>query len=293
MKLCIFYTKEYEPMRTRFRASLQDSYEVVEKLYCYERALCPGGGIPTWLIKTEYLIDLIESNMGECIVYSDIDILFFGKTETIIQQALVDADLVFQQEYAGSGVNIGFFAMRCNADVLQFWKAVLRDIRQTRQWDQAVVNRLLYHAGYPIKWGRLPPEIHNCTQGGDPGTQSYASLLRRLRTRLGWRNSVKFPAVYCAPGGKRKSRVHVKLLRDRQIILYHANIDGHCQDAMQRKLRHLDCIERYMRDTATQIHGCDGNFTSRLGLYLCEVLTNKVLRWWHNPARRIPSGRLF
>ena len=49
--------------------------------------------------KTQLLLDAIEENFGECILYTDIDLQFFEHTSEIVHEQLKNNDLVFQREF--------------------------------------------------------------------------------------------------------------------------------------------------------------------------------------------------
>ncbi len=119
----------------------------------------PGGGQDIWIFKTKLIIELIEENFGNSIIFSDIDIQFFRETESIIKESLGKYDMVFQGENKFSGVNIGFMAFNCNNMVLDFWKEVLKIVEKEGEWDQKVVNNLIMEN--KVNWGYFPEEIWN------------------------------------------------------------------------------------------------------------------------------------
>jgi hypothetical protein len=247
MRLYIFYNKEYEPMKRKFVSSLKDDYEVIAINVDYDRELSFGGGRSTWVTKTKLILKSIKENMGHFLIFSDIDIVFFKKTELIVSAALRDADIVFQREYEKSGVNIGFIAMRCKKDTLRFWGHVLSEIQRTDCWDQLVVNKMLYLDQYQISWKRFPPQIFNSTQGGLEGLKTIKHFFWRLFKIVSTRREVNMPAEYCDGKVQTQSRLSPQHLLTKDICLYHANFSGHDKNAMQLKLDHLELIGKYIK----------------------------------------------
>lgn len=161
IKLYTFYSNDFLPLKKRFSRTLKDNFDV-EYIFFDKKEVGygTGGGYTTWIYKTELLIKLIEENISKIIVFSDIDIQFFKKTEKIIEECLIENDIVFQGENKFKEANIGFIACRCNNEVLGFWKEVLVIVSEKKRWDQQVVNDLLF-SGYSIKWGYFPDSIWN------------------------------------------------------------------------------------------------------------------------------------
>lgn len=172
IKLYTFYSKDFLPLKRRFSRTLRDNFDVEYILFVKDKvSKGTGGGYQTWVYKTNLLIELIEKNFGELIIFSDIDIQFFKKIEPIIKESLDKYDIVFQGEKKFTNVNIGFMACRCNKEVLDFWKQVLRIVKDEKLWDQKVVNDLLL-SGNKLKWGYFPKSIWNWYM--TPGWKSIA-----------------------------------------------------------------------------------------------------------------------
>lgn len=247
MKLYIFYNKEYEPMKEKFLLSLKDDYEVIAHSVRYDREFASGGGKPTWVTKTNIILKSIKENIGFPVIISDIDIIFFKKTESIVLDALQDADIVFQREYDKSGVNLGFVAMRCNNNTLRFWEMVLSQVQNTNCWDQLVVNKMLYWDKYNISWKRFPSQICNSTQSGLCGLTKATHFIWRLFKNTYLRHEVNMPIEYCADKIQEKSPLNPQPILTRTLCLYHANFSGHEKEAMPIKLNHLKLIEEYLK----------------------------------------------
>ena len=177
MKLYTFYNKRFEKLKERFLATIKDDYEIKCVYLDFDS---PGKrDIRTLIIKSQFIHNAIKENMGHVIIFSDIDIQFFLPTRGIVEKYIKNNDMVFQCEYAPiiQGVNTGFMALRCNENVLNFWKSVVKIMRETRMppKDQTIVRFLLgFYPNYPgllpdailersIKWTVFPRSVWVCT----------------------------------------------------------------------------------------------------------------------------------
>lgn len=161
MKLYTFYNERFLPLKKIFSKSLKDDFEVEYVLFDSQVAKAEaGGGLNVWIYKTKYIIKVIEENYGEKIVFSDIDIQFFKKTESIIQDSLDEFDMVFQGSKNFLRANIGFMAINCNETTLNFWNDVLKRVEEEKVWDEDIVNSLL-SSDENLNWGLFPNCIWN------------------------------------------------------------------------------------------------------------------------------------
>ena len=118
-----FYTEKYRPMLERFQNSFMDDFEHPLAINLDEGEVKgAGGGMYFGNSKTHNVIQKIKENMGDTIIISDIDIQFFQPVIPAVKEALESCDMAFQKEYESSGVNIGFFGLRCNETTLAFGK---------------------------------------------------------------------------------------------------------------------------------------------------------------------------
>lgn len=169
MKIYYFCDKEYIDMKNVFVSSMKDPFEhkfkLLEKINIDKTK--PGSGIDIWTYKTKMAIDAIRENLekNEIIIISDIDIQFFKPCISTVNESLKNKDIVFQKEHEKNGINIGFIGIRCNMDTLNFWKVVYANILLTNDWDQAIINDMIYKEKYNIKWGLFPRTIWNWSQG--------------------------------------------------------------------------------------------------------------------------------
>lgn len=253
MKLITFYTKSHQPLKERFAASLLDDFDVVYQEADFTAALTAGGGMPTWEYKTTALLQQIRQEEGKIIIFSDIDIIFFKKVEGLVNNCIKDKDIVFQREYEASGVNIGFMAIRCNTASLKFWETVLSKIRQTKEWDQVVVNQLLYQEQYDIRWGRFPQEAWSFTQGFSSFQKMYKLekkchiVIPKMVKKLMASMLSSYPITNPAYGGTR-TRSSLDAIIDKRICLYHTNCFGHIKNAVEEKMQQMDVVESFMKD---------------------------------------------
>ncbi len=278
MKIVTFYTENYRPMLERFENSFQDEFEhLAEKINLDEGEVKgAGGGIKIWEFKTWNVINKIKENMGEEIIISDIDIQFFQPVIPAVQQALASCDMAFQKEYESSGVNIGFFGLRCNETTLAFWEEIQDMVVHKKVWDQKAVNLLLYQYDYPVRWDRLPAQFWNWTQGGlgnprKPYLFDRSDLLKIrhdmspsfLNNRELWVQDCYCPkrkfhlsknprAIrLCSvdqflPWLKAKrSKRNLEVLLNKDLYLAHINCEGGAKDSMENKFLILDTLENW------------------------------------------------
>jgi hypothetical protein len=113
--------------------------------------------------KIELLIQCIEKNTGNSILFSDCTLFINNKCveefKKYIERISDNLDVVFANNVIDKSVNIGLILIQCNQRTLQFWKLVLENFREY-SWDQRLVNRALGIEGFPrllnhpgITWG--------------------------------------------------------------------------------------------------------------------------------------------
>lgn len=123
--------------------------------------------------KLELMLDSIASNAGSAIIWSDVDIIYFGDPVPSLQRLLEesDADIWFQKESPDDSdeeVNVGLVLMRCNVAVENFYRDVLATMRSTPGYqDQDSINHLL-RDGVDLAWDYLPFQFAAKTHGWPP-----------------------------------------------------------------------------------------------------------------------------
>lgn len=120
------------------------------------------------LFKIEQIIASIKKHTGEIILWSDVDIQFFGLKSSHLLQAFEDQTLQFRiQRLLADGDEGcgGFYAIRCNAEMLSFFESVLHTtIHETNGNEQDAINVLLRRDKAP-GWQFLGPEFYARTHG--------------------------------------------------------------------------------------------------------------------------------
>ena len=174
MKLYSIYTDEAEVLKDIFLKSLKDDWEIN---ISYWGKIGEGGGdtwTPGWYDilreKIEFLVDKIKQNWGEIIIWSDIDIQFFGKCSDLINKTIVDKDIIFLSwHWPDKQINGGFFVMHCNDKTLSFFELVLQSrIEKLQFGEQTAINDLLKDNPVGIKWDVLPRQFWAAMAGEEP-----------------------------------------------------------------------------------------------------------------------------
>lgn len=153
--------------------------------------------------KVRLVIESIDANRGDAILWSDVDIVFGRNPAGFLRQLLEahpQVDIWFQSEARdpGGDINAGFVLMRCNEPVKALYEAVAAAmIASGRINDQDALNRLLREDGAP-NWAYLPGSFFarshgwpprrdyhlyhaNCTDGAD-GVGQKIRQFRELET---------------------------------------------------------------------------------------------------------------
>lgn len=120
------------------------------------------------LFKIEQIIASIKRHHGKIILWSDVDIQFFGLTAERLLQPFADKELQFAIQRllaVGDEGCGGFYALRCNEQMLAFFESVLHTtVHETRGNEQDAINVLLRRPLAP-KWAFLGPEYYARTHG--------------------------------------------------------------------------------------------------------------------------------
>jgi hypothetical protein len=171
MKIYYYYDEKFKSLKNNFEKSLKDNFEkhpiqtnnfdVKSEKFCREEI---GGGRDSWLMRFDVILKGIRESMGEIILLSDVDIIFFRPATEAILTCMNHSDLVFQRESFDHGLNVGFIAIKCNKETENFWQTARDICYQKKSWDQQVVNDLIYKENYKIKWSRFPQQFYNGSQ---------------------------------------------------------------------------------------------------------------------------------
>lgn len=152
MKLYSFCNKSYDYLKNIFLESCQDNYEMIIEEIDVEKTV----GVHSkkiWTSKTKKIIDAIEKNHGQKIIFCDIDIQFFKPTQPLIDSS-PDVDILFQFE--NGKICIGFMVIKCNDATKNFFIEVLERCERG-EWDQHVIREKTKEN--KISWAFLPKEI--------------------------------------------------------------------------------------------------------------------------------------
>ena len=119
--------------------------------------------------KISLIIESLRTNLGDIIVWADIDIRVFSLSPSKLVSELGEYDIAFQREgKKGEYVNTGFFVCRANQRVIDFFRrvsAALHDDPHVNE--QIVVNRLLDDQS-ALSWTHLPLRYYARTHGWPP-----------------------------------------------------------------------------------------------------------------------------
>ena len=119
--------------------------------------------------KISLIIESLRTNLGDVIVWADIDIRVFSLSPSKLVSELGQHDIAFQREgKQGRYVNTGFFVCRANERVIDFFERVGGGLVQNaRANEQVVVNELLGTES-TMSWTLLPLTYYARTHGWPP-----------------------------------------------------------------------------------------------------------------------------
>jgi hypothetical protein len=107
--------------------------------------------------KVKWILQNIDLNDENYLVFSDCDVHFFRKMEF----DLTSHDILFQHDYYENTYCAGFFVCKQNKKVLDFFNSVYEVFISNMDGkvdDQAIVNRILNGSSIDLKFGYLPSE---------------------------------------------------------------------------------------------------------------------------------------
>src|SRR5437660_3272142 len=119
--------------------------------------------------KISLIIESLRTNLGDVIVWADIDIRVFSLSPSKLVSELGEHDIAFQREgKIGDYVNTGFFVCRGNERVIRFFQRVAAGLQENPNAnEQYVVNQLLCDEPR-ISWTHLPLRYYARTHGWPP-----------------------------------------------------------------------------------------------------------------------------
>lgn len=116
-------------------------------------------------IKIIEIINAVRLNLGESIVFSDVNFLINANNSKYLyefikqeQSGLEDIILSDNQTGGGGTHNIGFLSIKCNKKTLSFFEDIKEQIINPKNkdgWDQSVVNRTLSQKKFDIEYRKF------------------------------------------------------------------------------------------------------------------------------------------
>jgi len=152
MKLYSFCNSDYESLKEIFLKSCKDDYEIIIDNIETDNVFGSKSN-KIWCFKTKKIIEYIEKNYGQKIIFCDIDIQFFKPTIDVINSS-PEVDILFQFE--DEQICIGFMVIKCNQNTKTFFEEVLERC-ENNEWDQDVIRQKVKEE--KISWALLSKKI--------------------------------------------------------------------------------------------------------------------------------------
>jgi len=154
MKLYTYYTDSHSSMFNDYLKKYNTDLELIDIDRKYEQ-VCPTGEFRTngWAksmsTKLEVIIDAIKSNFNDIIVFSDVDVQFFGPIKEQLLIELGEYDIAFQNDYGS--LCAGFFICKCNEKTLNLFETAYNQmLRRMFICDQPAINANLRLVSYTV-----------------------------------------------------------------------------------------------------------------------------------------------
>ncbi len=129
------------------------------------------GGIRTkgWYEAGWKKIEVIEKaskiNNNEVIALFDVDIIFLRPFCNEVFKLIKDKDILIQRHYeTGDKFNIGVVFLRCNKNVNNYLKFVLKQRKKEDTWDEEIIDKTMKESG--LRFGFLPLAFSNESNNG-------------------------------------------------------------------------------------------------------------------------------
>jgi len=175
-KLLTFYSESHiklyeEFFLNSFNKNLSKNFNLIVKKIpqvCESGDFASNGFDLAMLEKIKFIIENININEDQLLVFSDCDVQFFNDLEFIMD----DYDILFQKDYFEKNYCAGFFVSKQNSKVLNFFEKVKNSLIESLNGkidDQGIINTLLNNNDKLIKSGFLPDNkywtVGNSTEG--------------------------------------------------------------------------------------------------------------------------------
>lgn len=165
--MILIYTPSHYILRDQwFLPTLQDDFELVHhdlSQVCKSANFMEAGWLDLMHQRLDILIKAISENMGDIIVYSDVDIQFFRPFKDLIYPMMENKDLLVQRARPNGAICAGFYFCKCNEKTLKLHQNIKQYmINHPGTNDQDGMNHWLRIKNIDnIQWGLLPNEFYN------------------------------------------------------------------------------------------------------------------------------------
>jgi hypothetical protein len=174
-KLLTFYSESHIEIYDNYFYPSYDKY--LSKKYklipCLISQICPSGEFASlgfddvMFKKIELIIENIDLNDNNFLVFSDCDVQFFSELEFDIE----NYDILFQEDYKNYKC-AGFFICKQTQKILDFFSLVKNEFKKIKNGkidDQYVINQLLKESNINLNYKFLPSDkywtVGNSTYG--------------------------------------------------------------------------------------------------------------------------------
>ena len=173
MKLFCCYTPAHQVLFNRyFLPTVPKEFSLLP----YELNIAGGGDFMSSEFrecisqKISLIENSIQSNFGDVVVWSDIDIQLFELAPEKLISELGKHDVAFQRECRDvQDINSGFMVLRCNEQVAKFFETVRENLgKNPEKNEQWVINELIQTEKISISFTLLPLAYYARTQGWPP-----------------------------------------------------------------------------------------------------------------------------
>lgn len=167
IKMILIYTPSHYVLRDQwFLPTLQDDFELEHhdlSQVCKSASFMEAGWLDLMHQRLDILIKAISENMGDIIVYSDVDIQFFRPFKDLIYPMMENKDILVQRNRPIGSVCAGFYFCRCNEKTLKLHHNIKQYmLTHPGSNDQDGMDYLLRINNVDdISWALLPDEFYN------------------------------------------------------------------------------------------------------------------------------------
>lgn len=127
--------------------------------------------------KVGLILESLRNHLGEIIVWSGIDILFFKPVVPELKRLMEESgkEILFQREGKRvADVNAGFFVCRCSQRLISFFEQVRAELLANPRINEQYAINILLRDGCPIDFGYLPFSYYARTHGWPPPLRDLA-----------------------------------------------------------------------------------------------------------------------